>query len=351
MYRRRFLVTGVAGVTLTAGCVEQARRVQRAVEDERDNGGEGHDEKNDAEKRDDEAPSVQTVVDFEPASLPENLAVAENGDVYLSFRQTDGDAAGLRRLPAAKTEETGLTIEATEAVATLPAGGAGVVLDPDEEHLYVNVNGEDVTGIYRVPVEGGDPRAVVSREDFAELDEFPSENAFLTDLLVEEDRILVNETFGGTTFEVSLEDSSVSVWLDDPLLDAAGDEFAANGIAVLDGDLLIANTSKGLVARVPVGEDGSAGTPEVFVEDESLVGADGIALRGPQLYVAVNGQNAIRRVTPSGQIRTVVEGGVLDFPADVVLGRADQHGDLFVANFAIPSPDDGGGPRLLRVHP
>ncbi|PSP72166.1 hypothetical protein BRC86_13040 [Halobacteriales archaeon QS_3_64_16] len=355
----------MASTALLGGCLEQAQEAQRVIEN--DDGEDSNEETSgDSGGDDGEEGGLRTVVDFEPASLPENLAVNEDGDVYLGFRQVAGDAvASVRVLPAERTDETDLTIEATEEVAELPAGGGGVTFAPDGEALYAVANGEDTNAVYRIPAEGGDPTVVASREEFTDFDAFPDGSAFLTDVFVEEDRLLVNETFGGTIFEVDLDDdgekdkgaggedgeegSGVSVWSNDPLFDAEGDSFAANGVAELDGDLLVANSTKGLVARVPVEDDGEAGSPEIYVEDEALGGADGITVRDEQLYVAVNGQNTIRRVSPSKEITTIAEGGVLDFPSDVIFGSDATEEDLFVANFAVSSPEDGGGPRLLRT--
>jgi hypothetical protein len=106
----------------------------------------------------------------------------------------------------------------------------------------------------------------------------------------------------------------------------------------LDEDLVLA------LARVAL--------PEFFVlraiEHVGVV-ADVRERGDEQLYVAVNGQNAIRRVSPSKEVTTIAEGGVLDFPSDVIFGSDATEEDLFVANFAVSSPEDGGGPRLLRT--
>jgi sugar lactone lactonase YvrE len=366
MHRRRFLAAGVASTALLGGCLEQAQEAQRVIAS--DDNSEDNDEEPSGDNggEDDAEEGLRTVVDFEPASLPENLAVNEDGDVYLGFRQVAGDAvASVRVLPAARTTETDLTIEATEEVAELPAGGGGVTFAPDGEALYAVANGEDTNAVYRIPAEGGDPTVVASREEFTDLDAFSTDSAFLADVFVEEDRLLVTDSFGGTIFEIDLDDdgkkdkgasgedgeegSGVSVWSNDPLFDAEGNSFAANGVAELDGDLLVANSTKGLVARVPIEDDGEAGSPETYIEDEALGGADGITVRDEQLYVAVNGQNAVRRVSPSKEITTIAEGDVLDFPSDVIFGSDATEEDLFVANFAVSSPEDGGGPRLLRT--
>ena len=86
--------------------------------------------------------------------------------------------------------------------------------------------------------------------------------------------------------------------------------------------------------RVPIQPDGSAGAPEVFASSPALVAADGMAfdVHG-SLYVAVNAQNTIVRVSPDGTsitpVATVADG--LDFPAAVAFGTHPlKHGIAFV---------------------
>jgi len=51
----------------------------------------------------------------------------------------------------------------------------------------------------------------------------------------------------------------------------------ANGIAFFSDALYVANTEKGLVSRLPINPDGSAGVAELLAEDPRLLSADGIA--------------------------------------------------------------------------
>ena len=285
---------------------------------------------------------LTTVVDFDPANLPESLTFAADGDLYFSLPASGSDVANVRVLPAARTDESGLTIAATDPVETLPASPIGVTLSPDGDALYAAVaRGEEgVSGAYRICLTG---RPTTQLASFG---------PFPNDPVVDppNHRLLVTESFTGKVYAVPFDGSGASVWLDHPLLDAPNENgFGANGIAMRGRDVYVANSSRGAIVRVPVGPQGAAGTPEVYVEDERLVGADGIEFRGRTLYVAVNGQNAVRRVDRRGTIETVAEGGVLDFPSDVAFDDEDDDGDLFIANFATTSPTDGGGPRLLRT--
>jgi sugar lactone lactonase YvrE len=285
---------------------------------------------------------ITTVVDFDPANLPESIAFSPDDDLYFSLPTSAEGVANVRGLPAARTGESGLPIEATEPVETLPGNPIGVTLAPDGDALYAAVaHGEiDVSGAYRV---------CLTDQPMKQLGAFgPFPNDPVVD--IPNDRLLVTESFTGSVYAVPLDGGDPTVWFDDPLLDPASENgFGANGITLRGRDLYIANSSTGSIVRVPIGSQGAAGPPEVYIEAEQLVGADGIRFRGRALYAAINAQNAIRRIGPDGEIETVVEGGVLDFPSDVAFGGGRSGADdLFIANFAAASPDTGGGPRILR---
>jgi hypothetical protein len=179
---------------------------------------------------------------------------------------------------------------------------AGVVLA--DGTLYAAVNGGS-GGVYEYELGSGDDPS-----ELATL--LPDGDGFVNDLYTDGDRLLVTESFGGAVYEVPTGAGTPTTWVQDDLLDT--DSFGANGITRIDDDVYVAITRAsdgdddvGRVVRVPVATDGSAGTPATYVEDASLFGADGLTARGPQLYAAVNSGTRVTRVTPSGQLRTVVE--------------------------------------------
>lgn len=265
--------------------------------------------------------------------VPENLAFDASGDLYLGI--TGGS---VRRLPADLTDETGLGIDATTEVATYPGGVAGVVVAGGT--LYAAVNG-DAGSVYELDLgSGGDPTELATL--------LPDGNGFVNDLVPDGDRLLVTESFGGAVYEVPRDGGVPTVWVQDDLLDTAS--FGANGITRIGDDVFVAVTRAGdvgRVVRVPVDADGDAGPPETYVEGEDLFGADGLTARGPQLYVAVNSANRITRVTPSGRLRTVVDGDPLSFPSEAVFDPTAR-GKLFVCNFSPGAPDEAG---VVRTHP
>jgi len=97
--------------------------------------------------------------------------------------------------------------------------------------------------------------------------------------------------------------------------------------------LFIDNTSEGLLLAVDLRADGSASPARVIVQDPQLIGADGIKCdAADNIYVAQNIQRKILRISKSGTITSLAEGGLLSFPTSLVFGRGMDANTLFISN-------------------
>ncbi|MFC7044450.1 SMP-30/gluconolactonase/LRE family protein [Halobacteriaceae archaeon GCM10025711] len=295
-------------------------------------------------------PAVETVVAIRDEDrVPENLAVDGDGTLY--FGITAGEVWAVS---AEQTQETGLTLDDIEQVATLPGSAIGVEVGPDGT-LYVASQADAGTGVWRVPRDGGDPGL------FAAIPAADGDQAFPNDVLydADDDRLLVTESFAGRVYEVPLDasdpETAASVWVDADALDT--ESFGANGLALgPDGAVFVAVTRAasdagedvGRLVRVPVAEDGSAGDATTYFEGPGIFGADGITTRDQDVYVAANSLNEVVVVTPDQETTTLASGDDgLVFPSDVAFGTTDQQqDDLFVCNFANENPTEGA---ILRT--
>jgi sugar lactone lactonase YvrE len=167
-------------------------------------------------------------------------------------------------------------------------------------------------------------------------------------------RMYVSDSATGSIYR-AVGNGPLELWLSDPLLLGDGSfgfgvPFGANGIAYRQGNLYVAVTEKGRIMRIPLGSDGTAGTPQVFAAGPQLVGADGLAfdVRG-NLYIAANAQNKLVRLSPAGTIATLATAADgLDFPAGIAFGRGSlSHTSVFVVSFAIGAP--GAGPSITEI--
>lgn len=273
------------------------------------------------------------------ATVPENLGFSADGDLYFSVIRT----GELRRLPARRTDETGLTLADTELLASFagyPSERVTGVAVGDGTPYFALVTDDERSGVYAVTENGP--------EQLASIPGFP--NGVLYDPI--NDRLLVTESLGGAVYTVALSDGETGIWAESPLLNTP--DFGANGLTWgLDGDIfvVVAQTAEktGRLVHIPVCADGDAGAPTTYVEHPTLFGADGITALGPLVYVAVNSQNMIVRVTPAKTVHTVIEGEPLARPSDVLFGVAPrQWGKLFVCNYSPYHPKQA---TILRTHP
>lgn len=276
---------------------------------------------------------LRTLVDLPGDPVPENLAFDESGNLYFSVV-----AGEVRRIPADRTDETGLTLDDTELVGSLPGNAVGVDVGPDGT-VYVASHADSDTGVWAIPPDG-DPAPL------AAIGGFPNDVRYDSP----RDRLLVTESFGGVVHEVPLDhdEPSATRWATDPALDTDG--LGANGLTVRDGSVLVTVTQAtadgadvGRLVEFPIDADGSAGAGRTVLESQGILGADGVTSVGPHVYVAANARNELVRLNPGGRTRVVANGDDgLVFPSDALLGREG----LFVCNFANEQPGAGAIFRL-----
>ncbi|UPV75338.1 SMP-30/gluconolactonase/LRE family protein [Halorussus limi] len=284
--------------------------------------------------------SLETVAAFDPPNLPENIATDRQGDVYVSMvppRELwrvphEGDPSSVAQVGPEDGEGSLLGISRTDDGTTYAVLNSGVA---------------ETNGVWRIPSDGS-PELMAS---------IPTEGTFPNGVTHDavDDGVLVTDSTRGVVWRAT--DDGASVWFDDPLLDPnpyASNSLGANGIAVgPEGNLYVANLSFGAIVRIPINEDGSPGSPEVVVQSDRLVGADGLTVADDgTVYVAVNAQDKVSRVTSGGDVSTVVSGGELSFPSDVHFGPGDDQSTLYVCNFALPAfqaEDQEANPSLMRL--
>lgn len=289
-------------------------------------------------------PTVEiiTALDAMAYELPEGLYV-------------DGDEAVVGFAFTGAVERIALADGTRNAFAATPPPPpntsfvTGVTLD-DQGRLYaavVSFTADLQAGIYRADADGGDATLWASDPGIV----FP--NGFAWD---DEGRLFVSDSVGGISRIDA--DATVTPWFSDPQL--AGDPMACgqnaaftvgpNGIAWTPDTLWVASSDQGILASVAIAANGDAGALSLVVgPDCALGGIDGITLDDDGTIVAaINRQDRIVRITPAGDVSTIVEGDPLAFPATVEFADG---GDLIVTNFALDDFFAGtpASPSLARV--
>lgn len=257
-------------------------------------------------------PTVEPVAFFDPATgYPEGLAIDRDGECFL----TSYFACRVKKVARDGT--------VTEIAAIDDWNLRGAKFGPRGD-LYI---------------AGGKGVWKVSRAGVATLFAEVPGHAFLNDLVFDRrGNLYVTDSFAYLIWKIDAT-GAATVWSTDALLQPASTFFpfplGPNGLAFDDDErvLTVANSCAGRLVEIPVKRDGSAGTSRTFVEDERLIGADGITFndRG-ELFVAANIQNQIVKVGRRGDVSVVAAGGLLSTPTAVVFGRGRDHDTLFICN-------------------
>jgi sugar lactone lactonase YvrE len=269
-----------------------------------------------------ESSIVETVTTFNPDAfeLPEGLAVSRHGDLYV----------GLLGGEIKKVTPDGQV----SSFATLnPGEGFLLGLAFDQQNvLYAALASfnPETHGVWEIKEDG-------TAQRFAALGPQGLPNAIVVD---RSGNLLVSDSVMGKIWKIT-PDGEVSVWAENDLLLGAEEglpdslPIGVNGMAFGKDQLLyVVNDDFGRLIRIPVTPDGSAGSIKVVLEDEGLEGADGIAFdKKNNIYVAVNQQDKLVRITPDEEIETLATAG-LDYPASVAFGVGEESKVLYVTNLA-----------------
>lgn len=299
-----------------------------------------------------------------PGVQPEGVALDKAGNVYLSVRE--GDRGLIYKLSA--WGEPSLLAEVGPGLV----GGLAVSANGE---LYVAVAVGAGRGVYRV-----------DRDGQAALLPGTGQIVFANALAFDQRGTLyVTESYGsdygpGGVWRL-VPGGEAEPWLRHPLLTGIGAVLGypvgANGIAFFHGDLYVANTDKGLVVRIGVMADGSAGQPEVWatlaeVQGSPLAGnpapvmGDGLALDvHGDVYVAVVSRCAVVRIDAETRAQETVaafrfgapgppQPAPLDTPASLAFGTGSgEQMRLFLTNLGMMAGIAPGppwpGPGLVKI--
>ncbi|MGW3909990.1 SMP-30/gluconolactonase/LRE family protein [Streptomyces sp. NPDC005070] len=230
--------------------------------------------------------------DLAKGRTPENIALAPDGDAYVTF------AVGRQ---VARISAHG----GTRILATLPApadGGihtpvlgfaltTGIVRAHDGTLYFLYATGTpDLTGVWRLH-PGGRPQRI------AALPAGGLPNGLALDARTR--TLYITDSVLNTIWRVPTRGGTPTAWSTAPELASSG-FLGANGLKIRDGEIWATNFDRGTVLRIPVLRDGRAGS--VRTEASGLTGIDDFAFtgRGDQLLATLNGSSQVALVRPGG---------------------------------------------------
>jgi sugar lactone lactonase YvrE len=280
---------------------------------------------------------IESLDSYQPPRYPEGLTVGQDGSAYVGMIRT-GEI--LRYPPDFELGQPTPTPLATLPVGPEFADGlAGLAIDADDRvyaGLAAITNPAD-QGIWRIEPDG-------TTALFASMPANSLPNGVLWE--PSDQSLYVADSAGGRIFRIPAGDApqTPELWAEGSLLQGdgslgAGIPFGANGLTIVGSDMFVTNTEKGLIVRVPIESDGTAGVAEIAAEGPLLGGADGLTADvDGNLYVANIGQSTLLRVESNGiEILADATDGV-DGPSSLEFGP-DGRTDLYFVNYAPRNPN------------
>jgi hypothetical protein len=285
------------------------------------------------------------VTEFDGAAfeLPESLAYYR-GLAYVSF--LNGSVV---------TVAADGVVRSFGAVPIEPAGsayGLGVAVGSDGSvYLAMAAASAESTfapGVYQIPASGGEGTLFASHPELY----IPNDIAVAADGTV-------YVTADGRVYRTGAEANLLDVWAEDALLaSTTGDASApcgprtspfpigANGIEVESDRVVVGNTELGSLVAIPVGGDGTAGSPAALVTDTALLcGVDGLVGDADGSYLVTALGTSLLRVSPDGvDIVTLHSGAPFRSPAGVDVGAFGDSRQAIVSSPDFHAAFGEGGP-------
>jgi hypothetical protein len=278
-------------------------------------------------------PSILVDLDPDSAGMTftiESIAANADGELFVSDRES-GSVYSVD--PADPTPVVvGQLADRSDAATgmALKANGAGMVFTPSGDLLILSGAFNEVLRLTAAELRAGDASA----------ETYITGVRGANSVLLEGSDLYVTGGASGNIYLAPVSGGEAEVWatIEPTTRSVPPDGFmqsvVANGLArEPSGALLVADTARAAVWRIPTNSDGSAGEPEIWVQSPMLEGIDGLTFdpRG-RLWGAVNEHNALVVIEEDGQIREAYRNGnagPLEFPAALVFVGTTG----YVANF------------------
>lgn len=241
------------------------------------------------------------------AVFPENIAAGKDGTVYFGsvakgaiYRAAPGATTAAVWIPAGTagmTASMGMWVDARRGLFWACAPGARATETTPAGPSFIKT----------FDLKTGAPKASYGFEGGGRCNDLT---------IVADGTVYATDFSGGRVLRLKAGDDRFRPWAADPGF------VAPDGLALLGDGALYVNTYRtGMLFKVPVNKDGTAGTPVRIATDRELVKPDGMRAVGPQTLLVVEGEGRLSELTiadGAAKVR-VVRDGFADSPVGVAL--------------------------------
>lgn len=296
---------------------------------------------------------AEAVLTLPQGNRPEGIAVDRTGRVFVGNRIVGGGSV-VNQILVLSDDGTPVVFASLPTSVAGSGGLLGLATD-GAGNVYAALASSDAAtqGVYRVGASGSPIERLPGSEAIS----------FANGLTFDGDgNLYASDSFAGKVWR--FRDGAFSVWASGTLLEPLPiDPFGSPlpGVNGIDfhppNHIYAANTERGLIARIDIEEDGSAGTPTAVTTPFSLPTVDGIALdvHGDidavvPGFTLVGTSPVVHVDAASGAISPIVtlagEAAKFDSPLSIAFNGKKS---AYVTNGHLPAAPGSAGPGVVRV--
>jgi putative intracellular protease/amidase/sugar lactone lactonase YvrE len=275
---------------------------------------------------------AQTVTEFPLNTFLENITVTPQGNLYITSYE---DGRIYQITSSGDIDE----------FARVTGNAAGIALD-SQGHLLVAGSSEDKTATVFSIDNDGNVEPVHTIPDAI----------FLNGMTpLTETHYLIADSYKGAIWRIDRIQKTAEIWLHHPRLARSTPDHpfpAVNGMKIYNNMLYVSNTQRRHLIRIPIHEDYTAGSPDLFLTNVNL---DDFAFdRQGNLYATTHVYNSVVKITPDRQIITIAkaEQGVAGSTA-IAFGRTERDRTMIYVTtnggMSLPLPTGLEPARVVRL--
>jgi sugar lactone lactonase YvrE len=302
--------------------------------------------------------TVEIILEMDEGNSPEGIALDNQGNLFVGNRKPQGN----ERVPEVwKITSSGETSRIAELPPTInPEAQSllGLATDP-QGYIFAALHTfeSETRGVWKI-TPGGEASHLPGSE----------QNLFPNGLVFDpKGNLYVTDSAAGMIYRMDREENW-SPWIHHEYLEAVPDSDlgvwlpGANGIAFYPpNNLYVANTGKGMIVKIIIMPDGSAGPVKIVSNHPSLLTVDGIAvdIHG-DIHAVIAGflitqsKPLVKVDAKTGQVAPSVildeEIAKFDFPLSIAFGSGSRdRQSVFITNGDLPLVDFGPGAGVIQV--